>query len=208
MTVPVLSSTTVPTLRRFSSASALLNRMPISAPLPVPTIMATGVARPNAHGQLITSTATAEVSASFMLPVSAIHAAKVTAEITNTTGTNTPATLSAMRAIDALVALASSTSWIILASDVSAPTRVARKVNEPVRLTVAALTVSPAVFSTGMDSPVSALSSTAELPLEHHAIDRDGLAGAHTQHLAGQNGIDVDGGLGAVLCHDGRGLGR
>ena len=52
VTVPVLSSTTVPTLRRFSSASALLNRMPISAPLPVPTIMATGVARPNAHGQL------------------------------------------------------------------------------------------------------------------------------------------------------------
>ena len=164
VTVPVLSSTTVPTLRRFSSASALLNRMPISAPLPVPTIMATGVARPSAHGQLITSTATAEVSASLMLPVSAIHATKVTAEITNTTGTNTPATLSAMRAMGALVALASSTSWIILASDVSAPTRVARKVNEPVRLTVAALTVSPAVFSTGMDSPVSALSSTAEAP--------------------------------------------
>ena len=69
-----------------------------------------------------------------------------------------------MRAMGALVALASSTSWIILASDVSAPTRVARKVNEPVRLTVAALTVSPAVFSTGMDSPVSALSSTAEAP--------------------------------------------
>ena len=44
--------------------------------------------------------------------------------------------------------------------------------------------------------------------LEYHAVDRDGLAGAHTQHLAGQNGIDVDGGLGAVLCHDGRGLGR
>ena len=126
--------------------------------------MATGVARPSAHGQLITSTATAEVSASLMLPVSTIHATKVTAEITNTTGTNTPATLSAMRAMGALVALASSTSWIILASDVSAPTRVARKVNEPVRLTVAALTVSPAVFSTGIDSPVSALSSRAELP--------------------------------------------
>ena len=54
--------------------------------LPVPTIMATGVARPSAHGQLITSTATAEVSASLMLPVSAIHTTKVAAEITNTTG--------------------------------------------------------------------------------------------------------------------------
>ena len=84
--------------------------MPISAPLPVPTIMATGVASPSAHGQLITNTATAEVSASFTLPVSAIHATKVTADIANTTGTNTPATLSAMRAMGALVALASSTS--------------------------------------------------------------------------------------------------
>ena len=44
--------------------------------------------------------------------------------------------------------------------------------------------------------------------LEYHAVDRDGLAGAHTQHLAGQNGIDIDGGLGTVDGHDGRGLGR
>ena len=43
--------------------------------------------------------------------------------------------------------------------------------------------------------------------LEHHAVNGDGLAGTHAQHLAGQNGIDVDGGLGTVLCHDGRGLG-
>ena len=70
-----------------------------------------------------------------MLPVSAIHTAKVTAEIANTTGTNTPATLSAMRAMGALVALASSTSWMILASDVSAPTRVARKGFTPAGMT-------------------------------------------------------------------------
>ena len=43
--------------------------------------------------------------------------------------------------------------------------------------------------------------------IEHHAVNGDGLAGAHTQHLAGQNGIDVDGGLDTVLGHDGRGLG-
>ena len=30
--------------------------MPFSAPLPVPTIMAVGVARPSAHGQAITKT--------------------------------------------------------------------------------------------------------------------------------------------------------
>ena len=47
---------------------------------------------------------------------------------------------------------------------VSEPTRVARKSNEPVRLMVAAYTVSPTVFSCGMDSPVRALSSTAVDP--------------------------------------------
>ena len=33
-----------------------LNKIPFLAPTPLPTIMATGVARPNAQGQLITST--------------------------------------------------------------------------------------------------------------------------------------------------------
>ena len=44
--------------------------------------------------------------------------------------------------------------------------------------------------------------------LEYHAVDRDRLAGAHAQHLAGKNGVDVHSGLGAVVGHDGRGLGR
>ena len=44
--------------------------------------------------------------------------------------------------------------------------------------------------------------------LEYHAVDRDRLAGAHAQHLAGQNGVDVDGGFGTVVGNDGRGLGR
>ena len=163
--VPVLSSTTVSTSRRASSASALLNRTPISAPRPVPTMMATGVARPSAHGQLMTTTATAAVRASFTSPpVATSHTANVTAAMTSTAGTKTVATLSAMRAMGALVALASSTRRMMRARLVSAPTRVARKVNEPVRLTVAALTVSPGAFSTGMDSPVRALSSMEEAP--------------------------------------------
>ena len=162
--VPVLSSTTVSTPRRFSRASALLNSTPISAPRPVPTMMATGVARPSAHGQLMTSTATALVMASLTLAVSASQTAKTTVATQMTTGTNTPATLSARRAMGALVALASSTSCTILARLVSAPTRVARKVKVPVRLMVAAFTVSPACFSTGMDSPVRALSSTELAP--------------------------------------------
>ncbi len=44
--VPVLSRTTARTPCSVSSASALLNKMLISAPRPVPTMIATGVARP------------------------------------------------------------------------------------------------------------------------------------------------------------------
>ena len=45
-----------------SIASALRKSMPGSAPRPVPTMMAVGVARPRAHGQAITSTATRRIS--------------------------------------------------------------------------------------------------------------------------------------------------
>ena len=51
VTVPVLSSTTVSTLRVDSSTSGPLMRMPSCAPRPVPTSSAVGVARPRAQGQ-------------------------------------------------------------------------------------------------------------------------------------------------------------
>ena len=57
--VPVLSSATVCILCARSRDSALRIRMPNSAPLPVPTIIAAGVAKPSAQGQAIISTATA-----------------------------------------------------------------------------------------------------------------------------------------------------
>ena len=41
----------------------VLNRMPDFAPIPFPTIIATGVASPSAHGQLITRTETARAIA-------------------------------------------------------------------------------------------------------------------------------------------------
>ena len=63
VTVPVLSKTTASTFSKDSIASALLNRMPFLAPRPVPTMMAVGVAKPNAHGQEITRTDTAISSA-------------------------------------------------------------------------------------------------------------------------------------------------
>ena len=81
-----------------------------------------------------------------------------------TTGTKTPLTLSASLEMGALEALASSTRWMIWARAVSSPTLMARKVKAPVLLTEAPVTVSPGPFSTGIDSPVRALSSTAVAP--------------------------------------------
>ena len=64
VSVPVLSSTATVTRRVLSSTSGPPMRIPSSAPRPVPTISATGVARPSAHGHEMTSTATAAVMAS------------------------------------------------------------------------------------------------------------------------------------------------
>ena len=63
--------------------------MPSSAPLPVPTITAVGVASPMAHGQAITSTATMLIRARVNCETSALagarkyQARKVTAAIAN-----------------------------------------------------------------------------------------------------------------------------
>ena len=59
VSVPVLSNATMRTACASSSACASLIRMPWRAATPVPTMIAVGVARPSAHGQAITSTATA-----------------------------------------------------------------------------------------------------------------------------------------------------
>ena len=91
-------------------------------------------------------------------PVAVIHAIAMTA------GTNTPDTLSAILAMGALVAAASETIWMIWARVVSSPTLVAMHFRKPDWLIVAALTVSSAFLSTGIDSPVRADSLTALLP--------------------------------------------
>ena len=89
--------------------------------------MATGVARPRAQGQEMTSTATPEVRViSTPWPVSS-HTAAVTTAMAMTVGTKTPATLSASLAMGALEAAASSTRRIIWARVVSSPTRLASK---------------------------------------------------------------------------------
>ena len=152
--MPVLSRTTVLTVWAVSSASADLIRIPFSAPLPVPTIMATGVANPSAQGQDMTSTAIPMDKAKEKVcpSKSQITVAKMAMLIT--TGTKIPATLSASLEIGALEALASSISAMIWD----------RVVSSPILLIVAAVTVSPMFFSTGMLSPVMADSSIKEEP--------------------------------------------
>ena len=81
----------------FSNVSPFLISMPFCAALPVETMMATGVARPNAHGQEITSTDTAKLSAVPMLSPTHSHTINATSEMLMTTGTNTDEILSARR---------------------------------------------------------------------------------------------------------------
>ena len=107
--VPVLSNAIICVFPVSSKDTAVLNKTPCFAPIPLPTIMATGVASPNAHGQLITNTEIALAIAKPNVCPAIIHPTNVITAIVITTGTNTPDTLSATFAIGALVAAASLT---------------------------------------------------------------------------------------------------
>ncbi len=139
-------------------------RIPLAAPRPVPTMMAVGVARPSAQGQLMTRIEMAWLSAVAKSPDKAIHTTKVTAAMPMTTGTKTPAILSAMRSMGALELVAASTSRMIPAKVVSSPTAHASITNQPRVAAVAPVTESPGFFSTGTGSPVRADSSRRPAP--------------------------------------------
>ena len=76
-------------------------------------IIATGVASPRAHGQLITSTLIALASAKDIPLPKSNHTINVTAAMPITVGTNMPETLSAIFAIGAFDAAAFSTISMI-----------------------------------------------------------------------------------------------
>ena len=100
--VPVLSNTTKSTRPISSSDCAVLNRIPLLAPLPLPTMIATGVASPSAHGQLMTSTLMARASAKLTpSPIAKYHTNPVNAAAAMTAGTNTADTRSAIFDISA-----------------------------------------------------------------------------------------------------------
>ena len=105
--------------------------MPYAAPLPVPTMMAVGVARPSAQGQEITKTETAYTNEVPTSPETIIQTMKVTRAMAITTGTKTPLILSASFSMGAFVLVASSTNRTMFARVVSEPTRSARILNQP-----------------------------------------------------------------------------
>jgi len=143
--VPVLSSTTTSIAPDRSRLSLDLTRMPISAPLPVPTITAVGVARPMAQGQAMTRTATMLIKALVKTVTSEPggtgtrknQTRKVTREMAITTGTKTAEILSARFWMGALLAWADSTSLMIWESAVSLPIFVASNLMKPSLLIVA-----------------------------------------------------------------------
>ncbi len=147
-----------------SSAVAFLNNTPRWAPSPVPTMIAVGVARPRASGQVITTTVMANSSAVCTPAPASSHTTNVPVPPSSATSTSQNAARSASRCPGALEFCACCTSATICASAVSEPTLVARTRRVPVVLTDAPITGSPGALATGRLSPVTMDSSTSESP--------------------------------------------
>ena len=162
--VPVLSKTIVLIWCAVSNASPPFIRTPCSAPFPVPTIIAVGVASPNAQGHAITSTAINIVSANTGVSPAISHPRADNIARPITVGTKYADITSASLAIGALLPWASSTNFTICAKAVSLPTFVALYFINPVLFILAPITRLPTDFSTGMLSPVSIDSSIDVFP--------------------------------------------
>ncbi len=164
VSVPVLSMTTVSMRADASRAAAFLTSTPRLAPRPVPTMIAVGVARPSASGQVITTTVMAKSSAVSTPAPDQSQTRKVPTPPTRATSTSQKAARSASRCPGALEFCASWTRATIWASAVSEPTLVARTRSVPVVLMEAPMTSEPGVLATGRLSPVTIDSSTSEMP--------------------------------------------
>ena len=127
-------------------------------------MIATGVAKPSAQGQLMTKTLIACFKDSSRFLVTLIHTMKTSKATKMTVGTNTPDTLSAVFAIGAFEEDASSTSFMMLERVVFSPTFNAFTVTKPLRLVVPDMTFEPTGLSTGILSPVTEDSLTEVSP--------------------------------------------
>ena len=172
MRVPVLSKNITSNFPTFSRISPPLTSTPNSAPLPVPTIIAVGVAKPNAQGQAITiidikiirANVKGEVGRLIYSPK--IHQQKkekVATPITN--GTKILETLSTRRCMGAFDPWASITRRTIFDRTESLPKCVARILNAPVLFKEPPITGSSGFLSTGTLSPLIIDSSMDEEPL-------------------------------------------
>ena len=139
--------------------------IPYWAPLPIPTMIAVGVARPKAQGHAATRTAMVKLSAVVhCIATTIVQNRNVANARTRITGVKTPAIASAFRWIGGLFVCASSTILTICESTVSCPTFSARTRKTPFLFTVPPTTESPTSLSTGNGSPVIIDSSTEDLP--------------------------------------------
>ncbi len=86
---------------QVSRASPFLYKIPRSAPIPVPTMMAVGVARPRAQGQATKRTAVKTVREKGSPAPAMSHMRAAVKAIIITVGTKMAETLSARRAIGA-----------------------------------------------------------------------------------------------------------
>ncbi len=192
VSVPVLSKTTPSTLASRSSTSPLRMKMPIAAARPHPTIIATGAARPMAHGQATSRTARPLRTALPRLPTTSHQATKVTAAPIRTAGTKTLLIRSAIRCSGALSRWASSTRRCRRASTDSAATAVTRTTSTPLPFRVPPVTGSP-----GSAVHRKRLAGQHRLvhrrpSRNHRPVEREGLAGAHPDQGADRDALGGD----------------
>jgi len=115
-----------------SSAPASLNKMPRRAPMPVPTIIAVGVAEPERVGARDDHNGDREQQRGLERePNTQNHAANVISPPASATSTSQNAALSASRCAGAFEFCAACTSATICASAVFEPTFVARARRNP-----------------------------------------------------------------------------
>ncbi len=161
--VPVLSNSTVSTVRIDSRASRSLIRTPPRAARSVAMATTSGMARPRACGQAITSTVIVRTTAASGSP-SSVQTTAVMTPATSANQNSRAAARSAIRCAREEEFCASLTSRWMPASAVSSPTAVISTRRPESVATVPATTVSSSPRRTGLDSPVIIDSSTLAEP--------------------------------------------
>ena len=198
VSVPVLSKATSVTRADCSIASPLRNRIPDSAPRPLPTMTAVGVASPRAQGQAMIRTATAACNAVATSAPDSSQPTRRGRPPSTTTGTNTAETRSARCWTGALEFCASSTALTIPASGGAGPIAVARDQETPVLVDGRAVDgVARMLLDRKRLAGEHALIDRG-LPVDHFAIRRDLPSGRTTMRSPNLDLHDGNHGLDAV----------